>query len=327
MPQDRFQIEALGASDFGILRRDQAGQVYRKGNLQRRVLVEVRHHHFFVGVLLHLDGDAHVFSRDVLHVEQLRQLPLLDHLADLHDQLRLVDGVWDAVDVDRLGRSRFLADVPRAAQPDAAAAGFVDRLDLVRRVENLATRRKVRPLDIARQLRVAELIVLEELDERRADLAEVVRRNIGGHPDGDAGGAVDQQVRQARGQDDGLALRAVVVRAVVHRVLFDLSKQLVADARQAALGVAHGRGRIAIERSEVARSVDQRVAQRERLCHSDERLVDGRVAVRVEAAHHVAHHFRAFAVLGVRGQPLLPHRVQDAALHGLQPIAHIGQGA
>ena len=47
----------------------------------------------------------------------------------------------------------------------------------------------------------------------------------------------------------------------------------------------------------------------------------------MEAAHHVADDLRALPVLGVGGQPLLPHRVEDAALHRLQPVAHVGQRA
>ena len=40
---------------------------------------------------------------------------------------------------------------------------------------------------------------------------QVVRRDLGGHPDRDPGAAVDQQVREARGQDVGLLVLAVVV--------------------------------------------------------------------------------------------------------------------
>ena len=96
---------------------------------------------------------------------------------------------------------------------------------------------------------------------------------------------------------------------------------------EAALGVAHRRGAVAVERPEIARAVDQRIAQREGLRHADERFVERGVAVRVEAAHHVADHLGALAVLGVGGQALLPHRVEDAALHRLQAVADVGQRA
>ena len=97
--------------------------------------------------------------------------------------------------------------------------------------------------------------------------------------------------------------------------------------REPALGVPHGGGAVAVERSEVARAVDERIAQRERLRHAHQRLVERGVAVRVEAAHHVADDLRALPVLGVGRQVLLPHRVEDAALDRLQPVAHVGQRA
>ena len=55
--------------------------------------------------------------------------------------------------------------------------------------------------------------------------------------------------------------------------------------------------------------------------------VDGRVAVRVEASHHVADHLRALPVFDVGREVLLPHRVEDAALDRLQAVADIGERA
>ena len=156
---------------------------------------------------------------------------------------------------------------------------------------------------------------------------EVVRRDVRRHADRDAGGAVDQQIRNARRQHHRLVARAVVIGAERDRVLLDLGQHLVADARQPALGVAHRRGVVAVERSEVARAVDERIPQREGLRHAHERLVERGVAVRMVVAHHVADHLRALAVLGVGGQVLLPHRVQDAALHRLQAVADVRQRA
>ncbi len=129
------------------------------------------------------------------------------------------------------------------------------------------------------------------------------------------------------GSTTGSVLRAVVVGTERHRLLIDLGEHLVGDARQPALRVAHRRGAVAVERTEVARAVDQRIAQRERLRHAHQGLVERGVAVRVVAAHHVADHLGALAMLGVGGQVLLPHREEDAALHRLQPVAHVGQGA
>ena len=250
-----------------------------------------------------------------------------DDVADPLDQHRLVHGVGDAGDVDRLLGAADRAGFPGGAQPDAAGAGAVDLLHLLGRVEDLAAGREIRPLHPAAQLRHRQIRVVEQLDERLAHLGEVVRRDVGGHPHRDAGGAVDEQVRDARRQHHRLGLGAVVVGPERHRLLVDLLQDLVRDAGQPALGIAHRRRRIAVERAEVARAVDQRIAQRERLRHADQRLVEGRVAVRVVAAHHVADHLGALAVLGVGGEVLLPHREQDAALHRLEAVAHVGQRA
>ena len=107
-----------------------------------------------------------------------------------------------------------MSHVPRRRmEPDA---GLVDLLHLLRRVEDLPAGGEVGPFDVAAQLRVAQLVVVEQLHERRADLAEVMRRDIGRHADGDAGGAVDQEVRKPRRKHDRLGLRPVVVRPERH---------------------------------------------------------------------------------------------------------------
>ena len=66
------------------------------------------------------------------------------------------------------------------------------------------------------------------VDQRHAGvdhLAEIVRRDVGRHADGDAAGAVDQQVGEARRQDHRLALGVVVVRLEVDRVLVEVVEQ------------------------------------------------------------------------------------------------------
>ena len=65
-------------------------------------------------------------------------------------------------------------------------------------------------------------------------LAEIVRRDVGGHADGDAAGAVDQQVRELRRQDHRLLLAAVVVRLEVDRLLVEIVEQRPGGAWRAA---------------------------------------------------------------------------------------------
>jgi hypothetical protein len=157
--------------------------------------------------------------------------------------------------------------------------------------------------------------------------SEIVRRDRGRHADGDAGAAVDEEVREARRENDRLGVASVVVVAKVDRVLVQLREQLTGSLRETRLRVAHRRGRIAIGRAEVALTVHERDAEREALRHAHEGLVDRRVAVRVILAHHVADDAGALHELLVPAVPALLHAVEDPALHRLHPVAHVWQRA
>ena len=157
------------------------------------------------------------------------------------------------------------------------------------------------------------------------DFAEIVRRDVGRHADRDAAGAVDQQVREARRQDARLAAGRVVVVLEIDRVLVDILEQLVRHLGQARFGVAHRRRRIAVDRAEIALPVDQRHAQRPVLRHAHQGIVDRGVAVRVVFAHHVGDRPRRLHIFAVPVVAALIHRIEDAAVNRLQPVAHIGQ--
>ena len=325
--QDRFQIETLGPADFGVLGRNQARQIDDDVGLERGVLEEIRHHHLWVGVALQLQCNPHIVRGDVLDVEERRQLAGEDDVSNPLDQRRLVHRVRNALDVDRLGAARFRPFVPGSPEANRPRSRLVDLFQLVNGIQNLTAGWKVRTLDVAAQLGAGEIRVVEQFDQRRADLAKVVRRHVRRHADRDAGRAVDQQVRNACRQHDRLGLGAVVVRAEVDRVLIDLGQHLVGDAGETAFGVAHRRGAVTVQRAEVAGAIDEGIPERKRLRHPDQHLVQRHVAMRVIAAHHVAHHLRALAMLHIGGQVLLPHRVQDAALYRLEAVADVGQRA
>ena len=169
--------------------------------------------------------------------------------------------------------------------------------------------------------------IVDQRDAGVDHLAEIVRRDVGRHADGDAAGAIGQEVREARRQHHRLLLVAVVVRLEIDRVLVDVLEQRHGRLRQPALGVAHGRRRIAVDRAEIPLPVDQRQAHGEILRHAHERVVDRLVAVRMIFAHHVADDARRLHVFLVGRVPVLVHRIEDAPMHGLEPVARIGQRA
>jgi hypothetical protein len=113
---------------------------------------------------------------------------------------------------------------------------------------------------------------------------------------------------------------------VVDRLLVDVAQQLGGDARQAGLGVPHGRRR-ELAGAEVPLAVDERVARGEVLRQADQRVVDRRVAVRVIVAHHLADDLGALGARAIGRVAGLVHGVEHAPVHRLQAVAHVRQRA
>ena len=274
-----------------------------------------------------LDDDAHAVA--VGFVAQVRDAldPLLAHeFGDLLDQRRLVDLIGDLADDQGLAVLAQLLDRNLGAHDDRAAAGRVSRAD-AGAPEDRGAGRKIRARNMLHQLVERDVGLVHHRQQAVDRLAEIVRRDVGRHADGDAAGAVDEQIGKARGQDDRLELLLVVVRLEVDRVLVEILEQRERDAIEPRLGVAGGRGRIAVDRAEIALPVDERGAHGEVLRHAHERVVDREIAVRMELAHRVADGARRLVVGAVGGEIELLHRVEDAPVNRLEAVADVGQRA
>ncbi len=257
---------------------------------------------------------------DVFHHGKLLRANLLRHLL-----LHFAAGhlVWQRGDD---GVAVF--DLIRRARLEAADALVVNLHEVGARGDDLCARRQIRALHELQELARGGFRLFKQVNAGVRHFAQVVRRDIGGHADGDAGGAVQQQVRQTRRQNHRLFERAVEVRLPVHRAVRQLGEQHFGVPGELRFGVAHGRERLrVILRAPVALAVDDGVAIGERLRHQHHRLVARAVAVRMEFADDVADGARGFLVLVARRQGELAHRVDDAALDGLQPVAERGQRA
>jgi len=159
------------------------------------------------------------------------------------------------------------------------------------------------------------------------DLAEVVRRDVGCHPDRDARRAIDQQVGDSRWHDDRLGFRFVVIGNEIDRFLVKICKNLVGQSRHADFGVTHGGGGVAVNRTEIALPVDQQVPQGESLGHAHDGVVNRGVAVGVVLADDVTHDACRLFIRLVVVVAQLVHGVQHAPVHRLEAVTHIGQGA
>ena len=153
-----------------------------------------------------------------------------------------------------------------------------------------------------------------------------MRRDVGGHADGDTAGAIDQQVRDPRRKHDGLQFLFVIVRLEIDGVLVDIGQQSRSGRGHPGLGVSHRGRHIAVDRAEIALAVDQHQTHRKGLGHAYQRHIDRGVTVRVKTAQHVAHDPRTFRIGPIRRHLQVVHRVEDATMHRLQPVARIRQG-
>ena len=92
-------------------------------------------------------------------------------------------------------------------------------------------------------------------------------------------------------------------------------------------GVAHGGRGVAVDAAEIALPVDEGQPHGEFLGEAHQRVIDRLVAMRVVFADDVADHAGGFAVGLVPVVAVLMHRKEDAPVHRLQPVAHIGKRA
>ena len=120
------------------------------------------------------------------------------------------------------------------ADRQAAAAGAIGRGDFRGAVDD-AGGREIRARHVLHELRQRDVRIVDHREAGVDDFAQVVRRDVGRHAHGDAGGAVDQQVREARRQHRRLGLRAVVVGHEVDGFLLDVGQQLAARCATCAL--------------------------------------------------------------------------------------------
>ena len=202
------------------------------------MLVELVEHHLRVGVALQLDHEAHrVARRLVAHVADALDLAVVDELGDLladHLDRGLVRHLGDD---DAQVALAALLDLGDGAHLDRAATGAVGVVDPAA-AEDQRARREVGALHELHEVVVGGVGVVEQVLHRVDHLTEVVRRDVRRHADGDAAAAVDQEVREPRGEHHRLDGVAVVGGREVDGVLVDLAEQLHRQRRQPRFGVA-----------------------------------------------------------------------------------------
>ena len=252
----------------------------------------------------------------VLNVRDAVDALVFDQICHGLDQTRLVDHVRDFCNNDLALAVRQVNDLGLCADLDLAATGCISRTDAAAAHDNAAGR-EIRALDELADLVHLRLGMVDDIAGTVDNLREVVRRDVSRHADRDTGRAVYQQVGEAGRQYDRLLALLIEVRLEIDRVFLDIRQHVVRQLGHAGLGITVCCRRVAVHGTEVAVTVDQRIVQRERLRHTHHRVVNRCVAVRMIPAEHITDGRCRLAVGLVRGQAVLVHRVQDAAVYRL----------
>ena len=280
---------------------------------------------FFVA--LHFDDDAHsVAVAFVANIGDAFDFLVVDELGDVLDEIFLVHLIRQFGDDDVLAIFAALFDGCFGADLEAAAAFFICLLNSVAAVD-VAGCGKIRTGNDLHHLLELGFRIFDQQDCGFDDFLQIVRRNIGGHADGDAGGAVDEKAGNARGQNDRLFFAFIEIGNEIDGFLFDVREHFFGDFREARFGVPHRSRGIAVDGAEISLAVDERVAHVEILRHADERVVNGRIAVGMKFAEDFADDFGALAIRLRGSEAQLVHAEEDAAMDGLEAVAHVGQGA
>ena len=224
---------------------DDRQHVGAEAGLQLGVLIEVVQHHLGHGVTLDLDDDAqaHPVAGLVLDVGDAGQLALAHLVGNRGDEVVVVDLIRQFGDDDRGAAPGVLFDFHDAAHPDRTAAGGVG-IDDALGPDDQAGGGEVRALDPFDHRREGGLLVgvevLQAPVDRLGQLAQVVRRDVGGHTDGDTAGTVGQQIGEPARQDGGLLHPPVVVGREIDCLLVDFAQHLHRQRGEASLCVPHG---------------------------------------------------------------------------------------
>ena len=195
------KIQQLNQPKLARLAADDGEQDHAEGFLHLRHLEKLVEDDFRFFVALHFDDDAHsVAVAFVANVGDAFDFLVVDQLSDVLDEIFLVHLIRQFGDDDVLAIFAALFDGCFGADLEAAAAFFVCLLNSVAAVD-VAGCGKIGAGNDFHHLLERGFRIFDEQDRGFDDFLQIVRRNIGGHADGDAGGAVDEKARNARGQN------------------------------------------------------------------------------------------------------------------------------
>ena len=203
----------------GLLEAEGAWFIIDKGQhndaecgLQRGVLEQFRQHLARVGRAAQFDHESESLPvRFVTQIAETFYFACLGHGCDAFNQIDFVHLIGELAHNDAAAPASHIFEVDFSSDYDLAASDGIGReqgvfiLSFAFRTIDKPASREIRSLNELHEIMDADISqlvpVVEHEDQRVTDLAQVMRRDIGGHTHCDPRGSVDQQIGQSGRQD------------------------------------------------------------------------------------------------------------------------------
>ena len=237
--QHLLQVQHLG------LAVHDAEHVHAEGILQLGMLIELVQDHIGIHILPELDVDLRIgaLAGGIVDIGNAVDLLLLHQISNLLNHAGAIHQIGQLLHHNAVLAVLHGLNFTHGPHLHLAAAGAIGLLD-ASSAENLGACGEIRSLDNAEKLLHGGFPVLYAVFNDAVHglhhLTKVVGRDIGGHTDGNAGGAVHQKVREAGRQYGGLIVLVGEVGLEIHGILVDAVQHLRCEPGHLRLGVSHG---------------------------------------------------------------------------------------
>src|SRR5208282_6310 len=205
-------FDGLDQAHFLGLIVDHGQEDHAETFLHGSVLVELVEHDLRLGAALQFNHDAHAVAiAFVANVGNVLDDLVVHQRRDALDETGFIYLIGNFGDDDGFTVFVELFNTGFGAHHEAAASGAIGFVDSSFAVDD-SSGGEVRAFDDLQNFRQLGVGIVDERDRRVNDLRQIVRRDVGRHADGDSVRSIDQQIRNAGGENVRLDFVAVVVR-------------------------------------------------------------------------------------------------------------------
>ena len=320
------QVDGLRLeTSLGI--RNECEHVRAERILDLGVLIELIENDVRIGITAELDDDTYLLVTVglIADIGDTFDLLLLNEFGDTLDETGLIDHVRQIMHDDSCTAVAHDFDISMGTDNDTALTCSVCIGDTAASEDHTACR-EVRSFYHGHKIVNGGFRIIQEHDDTVNDLAHIVRRDVGRHTYGDTDGTVYQKVRETRRKSDRLYVVLVEVRAEINGTLVDVAHHFHGDFLESCLCITVSSRRVTVHGTEVTMTFNQHIAHGEVLCQTNEGIVYGCVAVRMETTENVTYGSGALTVRLVRGKTLGKHRIEDPSVYRLETVTDIRQG-